>query len=135
MPISVKHGAKTASLPLPPTLGALRSEVRELLDLPVGSLEEVDSPPPKHRVRLAPHAPAWQRLLATRRASSRTPSAILAPSMVPLRVVVCDAATRSHRLPRGGRARPCGCRRAAADPRQHDDGEARSHARPLGQCA
>jgi len=38
MPISVKHGAKTASLPLPPTLSALRSEVRELLDLPVGSL-------------------------------------------------------------------------------------------------
>ena len=38
MPISVKHGAKTASLPLPPTLGALRSEVRELLDLPAGSL-------------------------------------------------------------------------------------------------
>ena len=31
MPISVKHGAKTASLPLPPTLGALRSEVRALL--------------------------------------------------------------------------------------------------------
>ena len=38
MSISVKHGAKTASLPLPPTLSALRSEVRELLDLPVGSL-------------------------------------------------------------------------------------------------
>ena len=38
MAISVKHGAKSASLPLPPTLGALRSEVRQLLDLPDGSL-------------------------------------------------------------------------------------------------
>ena len=38
MAISVKHGAKSASLPLPPTLGALRSEVRELLQLPDGSL-------------------------------------------------------------------------------------------------
>ena len=38
MAISVKHGAKSASLPLPPTLGALRSEVRELLALPDGSL-------------------------------------------------------------------------------------------------
>ena len=55
MGISVKLGAKSASLPLPPTLGQLRFEARELLDLPDGSLrllckgraiEGEDSAPP-----------------------------------------------------------------------------------------